>query len=165
MSYYIYKICCDDCLDYVYVGSTKAFRQRKNNHKQNCNNMKDRKIYNTIREHGGWDNWRMVILEDCGEISFTEARIKEEEHRVKLNANLNTFSCYLTKEQKEQYIKENKKEYYKQNKEKILNYQKEKMTCDCGKKFSINHKSRHLNTLFHKKYISNIIVNEDSESP
>jgi hypothetical protein len=24
------------------------------------------------------------------EISFTEARIKEEEHRVKLNANLNT---------------------------------------------------------------------------
>jgi hypothetical protein len=29
MSYYIYKICCDDCPDFVYVGSTKAFRQRK----------------------------------------------------------------------------------------------------------------------------------------
>jgi hypothetical protein len=27
-------------------------------------------------------------------ISFTEARIKEEEHRVKLNANLNTIRCH-----------------------------------------------------------------------
>jgi predicted GIY-YIG superfamily endonuclease len=34
MSYYIYKICCDDCPDFVYVGSTKAFRQRKAQHKQ-----------------------------------------------------------------------------------------------------------------------------------
>jgi hypothetical protein len=32
----------------------------------------------------------MVIIEECGEITFTQARIKEEEHRVKLNANLNS---------------------------------------------------------------------------
>ena len=54
MSYYIYKICCDDCPDYVYVGSTKAFRQRKNHHKQDCYNENcsryNRKLYNTIRE-------------------------------------------------------------------------------------------------------------------
>jgi hypothetical protein len=31
----------------------------------------------------------MVILENIGEVSLTQARIKEEEHRVKLNANLN----------------------------------------------------------------------------
>jgi hypothetical protein len=31
MSYYIYKICCDDLPEFVYVGSTKAFRQRKTN--------------------------------------------------------------------------------------------------------------------------------------
>jgi hypothetical protein len=41
----------------------------------------------------------MVILEECGEISFTEARIKEEEHRVKLNANLNMVKCYQTEEE------------------------------------------------------------------
>ena len=90
MSYYIYKICCDDCPNFVYEGSTKAFRQRKNQHK-NCYNKGDtKKLYTTIRENGGWDNWRMVIIEECGEISFTEARIKEEEHRVKINANLNS---------------------------------------------------------------------------
>jgi hypothetical protein len=97
MSYYIYKICCDDCPDYVYVGSTKAFRERKHRHKLDCNNENsskiNRKLYTTIRENGGWDNWRMVIIEECGEITFTEARIKEEEHRVKLNANLNMKKC------------------------------------------------------------------------
>jgi predicted GIY-YIG superfamily endonuclease len=44
MSYYIYKICCDDLPDFVYVGSTKAFRQRKRQHKSNCNNDKDKII-------------------------------------------------------------------------------------------------------------------------
>ena len=135
MSYYIYKICCDDCPDFVYVGSTKAFRQRKNQHKDCYNNMKDRKLYNTIRENGGWDNWRMVILEDLGEVSFTQARIKEEEHRVKLNANLNMQKCHITEEEKKErdnlYAKERRndnleffrnkdKEYYQKNKEKIL---------------------------------------------
>jgi hypothetical protein len=42
----------------------------------------------------------MVIIEECGEISFTQARIKEEEHRVKLNANLNMLKCHTTEEEK-----------------------------------------------------------------
>jgi len=148
MSYYIYKICCDDCPDYVYVGSTKAFRERKHRHKLDCNNENsskiNRKLYTTIRENGGWDNWRMVIIEECGEITFTEARIKEEEHRVKLNANLNMKKCYITEEEKKErdnlYAKERRndnleffrnkdKEKYQKNKEKILpkkiEYQKE----------------------------------------
>jgi hypothetical protein len=33
MSYCIYKIVCDDLPEYIYVGSTKAFRQRKLLHK------------------------------------------------------------------------------------------------------------------------------------
>jgi hypothetical protein len=74
MSYYIYKICCDDCSDFVYVGSTKAFRQRKNKHKNDCTNENSSnfnlKLYNTIRENGGWDNWRMVIVEELGEVSL-----------------------------------------------------------------------------------------------
>ena len=32
--YIIYKICCNDLPEYIYVGSTKAFRQRKKNHKE-----------------------------------------------------------------------------------------------------------------------------------
>jgi hypothetical protein len=54
----------------------------------------------------------MVIIEECGEISFTQARIKEEENRVKLNANLNMLRCHRTEEEKK--IIKNNKEYKKE---------------------------------------------------
>jgi hypothetical protein len=71
MSYCIYKIVCDDLPEYIYVGSTKAFRKEKQ-HKSKCNNGHTQKLYTTIRENGGWDNWRMVMIEECGEISLTQ---------------------------------------------------------------------------------------------
>jgi DNA gyrase/topoisomerase IV subunit A len=126
MSYCIYKIVCDDLPEYIYVGSTIAFRQRKLQHKINCNNGHTQKLYTTIRENGGWDNWRMVIIEECGEVSLTQARIKEEENRLKLNANMNMLRCHLTEEE----LKEQKKQYYEANIEKIREYReanKEKM--------------------------------------
>jgi len=170
MSYYIYKICCDNLPDFVYVGSTKAFWQRKAHHKHDCYNENrqsyNNKLYSTIRANGGWDNWRMVIIEDCGEISFTQARIKEEEHRMKLNANLNSHKCYIT----EEMVKENDKKYYEINKEKKIEYQKEyrennkeaieekqgqKMTCECGGSFRIDNKARHEKTEKHCEFIKN----------
>ena len=125
MSYYIYKICCDDCPEFVYVGSTKAFRQRKSRHKRDCYNENckayNNKLYNTIRNNHGWDNWRMVIIDECGEINTIQARIKEEEWRVKLNANLNMLKCHATEEE----LKEQKKEYREKNKEAIKEQNKE----------------------------------------
>jgi hypothetical protein len=183
MSYYIYKICCDDCPDFVYVGSTKSFRHRKNQHKTDCYNENsfkyNRKLYTTIRENGGWDNWRMVIIEECGEITFTQARIKEEEHRVKLNGNLNERKCHITKEEKKErdnlYSKERRndnleffrnrdKEYYENNKDKNKEYREKnkeiieekrskKFTCECGRTFRIGDKARHEQSKIHKKLI------------
>ena len=183
MSYYIYKICCDDCPEFVYVGSTKAFRERKASHKKHCNNLRDTKLYNTIRDNKGWDNWRMVILEDCGEISFTEARIKEEENRTKLNANLNSIRCYVTEEEKKERDKVHDKEYYKnnleqkkeyakeyyknnseqrleyateyreKNKDKIMEWKTQRITCECGRTFRIDGKALHERSLLHKKLI------------
>jgi len=173
MSYIIYKICCDDLPEFIYVGSTKSFRHRKSHHKSSCNKGDTKKLYTTIRENGGWDKWRMVIVEDIGEVSLTQARIKEEEHRVNLNANLNTLSCYLTTEQKKEKQKEyNKnwnnnnnitretymKEWKEQNKEKINEsrrqyYQKNK-----------EKEKEYQRQLYHNKIKSNIIVNEDNES-
>jgi len=168
MSYFIYKICCDDLPEFNYIGSTKSFRNRKYLHKQRAITQ-NTKLYTTIRENGGWDNWRMVIVEDCGKISFTEARIKEEEHRVKLNANLNMLKCYRTEEEKIQdnrnnannyrkkYIEEKKdyhKEYYEKNKETILDKQSQKITCECGKTIRFGGKAEHEQSLFHKKFIN-----------
>jgi len=173
MTYYIYKICSDDLPDFVYVGSTKAFRQRKAQHKTECNNENrqsyNRKLYTTIRENGGWDNWRMVIIEDCGEISFTQSRIKEEENRVKLNANLNMIKCHQTEEQNKERdkeykktnekYKENQKEYHKEYREKNQEILKEKkskkITCECGRVISLQQKARHEKTKIHCEFIKN----------
>jgi hypothetical protein len=162
MSYHIYKICCDDCPEFVYVGHTKAFRQRKRQHKIDCYNENSKKynekIYTTIRENGGWDNWRMVIVEECGEITFTEARIKEEEYRVKLNANMNSHRCYIADTN---YHQNYSKKWYEENKERVLEKQQEKTTCECGMVLKTGNMSRHLIRSIHKKLMkeNNIINN------
>ena len=134
MSYCVYKIVCDDLPDFVYVGSTKAFRSRKSQHKQGCNNENNKsynsKLYTTIRENGGWDEWRMICVEEFNETidSKRKAEAKEEEWRIKLKANMNMKKCYITKEEEQERDRLHKKEYYLDNKEKILNKTKENMT-------------------------------------
>ena len=61
----IYKITCKDLENKdVYVGHTTNFVQRKHAHKQCCNNesKNDCKLYKTIKEKGGWSNWKMEII-------------------------------------------------------------------------------------------------------
>jgi hypothetical protein len=127
----IYKIWKDD---EFYIGSTTDFTNRKRRHKHNCNNEKNIeyniKLYQTIREKGGWNTWQMTPLEEYKECQTqVQARIREEEWRVKLNANLNTNKVFVA-ETKQEYDKiyrnENKeklKEYREEHKKEIKNYQ------------------------------------------
>lgn len=92
----IYKITCNDpTVTDKYVGHTTNFVQRKHAHKQSsCNENNahsDTKLYQTIRNHGGWTNWKMEIVGfyDCE--NHYEARVKEQEHYVALQANLNSI--------------------------------------------------------------------------
>ena len=92
----IYKITCKDTeIKDVYVGHTTNFVQRKHAHKQGCNNQKssnyDCKLYNTIREKGGWTNWTMEIVHFFNCCNHYEARQKEQEYFISLNANLNSI--------------------------------------------------------------------------
>ena len=90
----IYKITCKDPeIKDVYVGHTTNFVQRKHAHKQCCNNPKssDCMLYNTIREKGGWSNWKMEIINFFNCYDHYEARKKEQEYFELLNANLNSI--------------------------------------------------------------------------
>ena len=92
----IYKITCKDPeIKDVYVGHTTNFVQRKHAHKNGCINPKssnyDCKLYNTIRDKGGWTNWRMEILNFFNCFDHYEARQKEQEYFISLNANLNSI--------------------------------------------------------------------------
>ena len=181
MIYSIYKIVCEDAnVKYSYVGSTRSFRVRKAQHKHCCNNEKDKeynkKLYTTIRENGGWENWRIVVIAEVEVESKRQAEIIEEEHRLKLQANLNERRCHITEQEKKEYYKNNAeklkeqhneyyennrdkiieqvKEYQKTNADKITEWRKTKCNCKCGGKYTNINKSHHLNTKKHKKYLS-----------
>ena len=92
----IYKITCKDTENKdVYVGHTTNFVQRKHAHKQSCNNEKtpnyNCKLYEVIRNNGGWNNWKMEIINFFECKDHYEARKKEQEYFNLLNANLNSI--------------------------------------------------------------------------
>ena len=91
----IYKIICKDKnIKELYVGHTTNFIQRKHAHKQSCNNMKSSnykyKLYNIIRNNGGWSNWELIILEILSCKNKIEALTKEQEYYEKLQVTLNS---------------------------------------------------------------------------
>ena len=92
----IYKISCkDQVITDVYVGHTTNFIQRKHAHKQGCINVKSTnykcKLYEVIRNNGGWANWQMNIVNFYNCNNHYEARQKEQEYFVSLNATLNSI--------------------------------------------------------------------------
>ena len=132
--YVFYKIVCiDGDVELCYVGSTANWKERQRNHKRTGNNENDRyyntKLYKTIRENGGWENFKMIQIGTAEQLTWRKAEQLEEEYRVELKANMNTNRCYLTEEQRKEYgkvyteankekEKERLKEYYETNKEK-----------------------------------------------
>lgn len=122
----------------IYVGSTCDFAKRKRRHKSCCFNENSKqynlKVYKNIRENGGEYSMEIYKMFPC---NSNEELIKEEEKTRKyLNANLNTNKCFVTEEEKKewmsQYRDSNKeyssnyiKQYYENNKEKLNNKSKQ----------------------------------------
>jgi hypothetical protein len=138
----IYKFVCNDLLiTDIYVGSTTNFTKRKGQHKSNIDITHKKagyKIYQTIRDNGGWDNWEMIEIEKYPCIDGNEARTRERYWYEQLNANLNMRSPITDREeymdknaerfkvQRKQFREDNKKRLsdtdkikYELNKDKI----------------------------------------------
>ena len=92
-----YKIVCNDLtVQHVYNGATTDFTRRKAQHKDYCRNVSNKttklynmKIYTIIREHGGWDNWTMVLLEHHPCNSKLESSIRERYWYEELQSTMN----------------------------------------------------------------------------
>jgi hypothetical protein len=93
----IYKIYCKNSnITDVYVGHTTNFTKRKYLHKSASNNLNNNlKIYNKIRENGGWENWEMIEIAKYNCKDNTEARIKEQQHFEELQASLNSCPPFV----------------------------------------------------------------------
>ena len=175
----IYKIVCNDLnIKDVYVGHTTEFTKRKNSHKNRCNNPNDKKynlkIYKTIRENEGWDNWSMIEIEKYPCNDKNEACSRERHWYEQLNSNLNTYRPMITNEElkiaKKAYKQTDKyqevaKIYGKKHREENKEYYDEKnkqmtsivLDCPCGSHCSYKHKARHERT---KKHIDNMAMLE-----
>ena len=184
--YTFYKIVnINGDVDLCYVGSTCNMKHRRCSHKSNCNNENSKtyncKVYQIIREHGGWDEFKMIEIGNETELTKRQAEQIEETYRVELKANLNTIKCFTTeqeiKENTKQYridnvdkIKENTKQYRIDNVDKIKQHsidtvdkirqhKNTKNTCDCGGKYTLSNKSQHIKTKTHQKYIQSLSPN------
>ena len=130
----IYKLCCKDLsITEIYVGQTTDMRKRKWGHKATCNNENiknyNSKVYQYIRDNGGFDNWDMIEIEKFEAIDGNDAKKRERYWIETLNATLNcnipsrTIKEYT--ELNKEIILKNKKEYYKTHKDIISEKEKE----------------------------------------
>jgi hypothetical protein len=90
----VYSISCkDQTVNDTYIGHTTDFCQRYKCHKSSCNNELSKsynyKLYTTIRENGGWDNWDMLIIEDYPCNNVDDARERERYWIEFLSSSLN----------------------------------------------------------------------------
>jgi len=118
---YIYKIYCKDPeIKEYYIGSSKNLSKRISAHKNHCKS-KDTKVYTYIREHQGWDNFTVEVLEEFECIDSIEKRQKERDYIELLKPTLNKnraiiYSVDINEYQRvymKKYLQGERKEYLK----------------------------------------------------
>ena len=140
MEYYIYKIYCSDpFVKHIYIGSTNDFERRANDHKicssfTNISINKIKKLYSIIRAYGGWEHWKMEIIETIPCTDRQTAEEREQYYYETLNASLNS----------EPPIKDKTKENFKCDQCSFVSYEKEnlenhKKNCWCYDEFKTTH--------------------------
>ena len=79
----VYRIeCLDKNIKEFYIGSTKNLHKRSGLHKSTCYNINrpgyNYKVYQFIRENGGWDNWQIIIEYETKGYSRYDRSIEEQ---------------------------------------------------------------------------------------
>ena len=81
------------------------------------------KVYQFIRENGGWDQWEMILIEKYPCDDVDQARARERYWKKELNATLNTNEPGRTqkewREDNKEILAEKEKQYRKDNKQII----------------------------------------------
>ena len=151
----IYQIACkDSSIEDIYIGSTTNFVNRRRHHKSDCNNQNSMQynyyIYSFIRNHGGWENWNLYVIE---KFSCTSKIAKEQVER----AWIEQLKPTLNKRVPANY--QNGDVYSKSNYGK--GYNKEIIYCEhCDHMINLHNRSHHNKT---KKHITNSSESSEEE--
>src|SRR5690242_12922019 len=126
----IYKLCClDPTIKDIYIGHTTNWNKRKQYHKEGCTKLNNRiyhlYVYQFIRNHHGWNNWTMVLVE-IWPCNTKQKALQRERYWIEyLQAKLNKVIPGRTNQE---YYKDNIekfKQYQLENKNKIVEYKKQ----------------------------------------
>ena len=113
----VYKIYKEGDEDQFYIGSTNDFSKRKYTHKIRCK-TRNHKLYNYINENGGWECFKMQVLEYC--LNYEEREIELiKQLQPSLNSNLYNWDSKKYREENKDKISERNKKYREENKEII----------------------------------------------
>jgi hypothetical protein len=161
----MYKLVCNDLeVKDLYVGHTTDFRKRKSNHKSRCyvegGKKYHYKVYQFIRNNGGWNNWSMIEIEKytCNDVN--EAKARERFLIESLEATLNIVIPSRTKSEYEMEHREKNREHCNANRTKYQaeNFERlhEMINCNCGGIFMNMCSWQHLRSKKHIRYIDNV---------
>jgi hypothetical protein len=124
----IYKIQHIDNDTLLYIGSTTDFTKRKCAHKSRCNNEKatayNCKVYQMIRENGGWEEFKMIQIKEFPCDNKRQADMEEDKIMREMKAPLNTRRAYESKEECRKRECTYAKRYWQTNKEVMSQKQK-----------------------------------------
>lgn len=124
----IYRLKCrDENVKECYVGHTTNYRGRINAHRQSSRN-KNYKVYQFIRDTGGWENWTSEILERGSYEDGNEARQRERHWYETLGATLNTTYPARTKRETQRNYIDNHREEHRR---RVVEYDSERLEVVC----------------------------------
>ena len=125
----IYKIQHIEKDELIYVGHTTDFTKRKYQHKLHTNNeslkQSNYKLYQMIRENGGWESFKMLEVKKFPCNDKREALAEEDRVMKDLKANMNAIGAVYDLEKHRQTQKKCNIEYKKGHQEELLKYWKE----------------------------------------
>jgi hypothetical protein len=118
----------------IYIGSTKDFYKRKGTHKSNCYNTNRKhyniKLYQYIRENGGWNTFEMLEIGVVDYETEEELKIEEQKWINDLGGNLNDIKAYRSIEEKKEYERQHRKQHYEKHKEKLTEKKKNQLNAN-----------------------------------
>jgi hypothetical protein len=162
-------VCRDITVTECYVGHTTNEVDRRYNHKSDCTNEKgeryNRHVYRFIRDHGGFENWQLLVIEQLA-VKDKVAAVLRERHWCELyNATLNSNVPGRTRAEYNLAHREEAAAHYVEHRAEVLKRQaahyaankdriKEKHDCPCGGKHTTGDKLKHFRTVLHCAYIA-----------
>jgi len=119
----IYKIQHLDDETLLYVGHTTDFTKRKSAHKANLKSTNSKaynyKVYQMIRDNGGWDMFNMTEIETFSCSDRREAEAEEDKIMREMKTTMNRNRAYLTDADKKQDKRSRNKKYKEEHPEVI----------------------------------------------